>query len=102
MATQSNLERLAPDHDLDTERFIEQDPDEPGRHNARFVDHGAHLWAVLGTWRRTNGDLAETTREWHLSEDAIRAGVRYYHHHRDLYDAYFLLKEEEWNAWNNG
>lgn len=78
--------------------LIEQDPHKPGRHNARFVEAGTHLWAVLGTWRRTRGDIAATAAEWGMPPSAIRAAVRYYERHRDLFDAYFLLEAEEFNS----
>ena len=91
-----------------TPRTTEQDPHDLGRHNARFVGHGTHLWAVLNSLRRATGDVSASAadvsmaaEEWDLPEEAIRAAIRYYELHRDLYDAYFLLQDEEWNAWNS-
>ena len=80
--------------------MIEQDPSKPGRHNARCKEHPGHLWAVLGVWRRTNGDIAESARERGIPELAVRAAVHYYERHKDLFDAYFLLDEEEWRSVN--
>ena len=91
----------------DVERFIKQDPNELGRHNARFVESGTPLHPVLNALRRNNGqveqgDVVEVAREWHLSEEAVRAAIRYYQQNRQLWDAYFLRQDEEWNAWNSG
>ena len=80
--------------------MIEQDPSKPGRHNARFKEYGTHVWAVLGVLQRTNGDVAATAREWQMPEDAVRAAIRYYERHKELFDAYFLLDEEEWRSVN--
>jgi hypothetical protein len=80
--------------------MIEQDPSKPGRHNARFKEYGTHVWAVLGVLRRTNGDIAATAHEWRMPEEAIRAAIRYHERHKELFDAYFLLDEEEWHCFN--
>ena len=69
--------------------MIELDPLKPGRHNARFVEYGYHLWAVLNSLRRTNGDIVDAAAEWGMPADAIRAAIRYYERHRELSDAYF-------------
>ena len=79
---------------------VGQDPHKPGRHNARFKDYPGHLWSALGTWRRVNGDIAETARERGIPEVAVRAAVRYDERHKELFDAYFLLDEEEWRCRN--
>lgn len=94
----------APDPDFD--RVIEQIDGEYGRHNARFSGSGPDLRSVLNALRRTDGtvaggDVTAVAAEWRLSEAAVRTAVRYYERYRDLYDAYFLLQDEEWNAWNN-
>ena len=80
--------------------MIEQDPDKPGRHNARFKEYGTHLWAVLGGLRRTGGNVAVVAQEWRIPEEAVRAAIRYYERHRELFDAYFLLDDEEWRCLN--
>lgn len=75
--------------------MIEQDPHRPGRHHARLVDTGTHVWVVIGALRRSHGDVAKIAREWNLSEEAVRAALGYYERHRALFDAFFLLEEEE-------
>lgn len=74
--------------------WIEQDPHRPGRHQARFLETGTHLWVVLGALRRLHGDIVATDRDWHLSEGAVRAAVRYELRHQALFDAWFVIEEE--------
>lgn len=92
--------------DPDFGGVIEQIAGEYGRHNARFSGSGPELHSVLNALRRADGtvaggDIGEVAREWRLPESAVREGMRYYERYRDLYEAYFLLQDEEWNAWNN-
>ena len=84
--------------DVMLSHIIEQDPNEPGRHNARFVEYGHHVSAVIGTLQRNNWDIALTADEWHMPEIAIQAAIEYYARHRELFDAYFLLQHEEYEA----
>jgi uncharacterized protein (DUF433 family) len=105
MAT-TKLPPSTSDAEPDIERYIVQDAGEPGRHNARFVEYGDHVYAVLNALRRetgdaAKGDIAQVAEEWDMSEEAVRAAVAYYQQNRSLYDAYFLLQDEEWNAWND-
>lgn len=96
----TEAERLSPNEVVD---FIKLDPNEDGRHYARFVGDGPPLHPVLNALRRADGtvsggNVAEVAAEWHLSEESVRAGIRYYERHRDLFDAFFLLQAEETNA----
>ena len=78
--------------------WIELDPHRPGRHQARFVETGTHVWIVLGALRRTGGDIATVASEWALSEEAVRAAVRYYQRHQELFDAWFLIEDEAYRC----
>lgn len=100
MASQLTAPQETPDLSSRVDSFIEQDPEKPGRHHARFIENGTRVSAVLGTWRRTNGNVLETRHEWNLPDDALEAAIHYYEQHRDLFDAVFLLEREEWAAWN--
>jgi hypothetical protein len=84
--------------DSDLAEYIEQDPHRPGRHNARFVEHGHHVWAIIAYLRGNSWDVTQTAQAWNMTETTVRAAMLYYERHRDLYDAYFLLEEEEYNA----
>lgn len=103
--TQTRRAGQAPDPDFDGE--IEQIDGEYGRHNARFSGSGPELRAVLNALRRADGtvaggNVAEVAAQWRLPESSVRAAMRYYERYRDLFDASFLLQDEEWNAWNHG
>lgn len=103
MATARTIDTATNEPEVDA--HIVQDVGDPGRHNARFVPYGDHVYAVLNALRRTNGDVlggdvGEIASEWDMSLEAVRAAVRYHERHRALFDAYFLLQDEEQNAWN--
>ncbi len=76
-------------------RIIRQDPSHPGRHEAwtDFGSTGAQVWHLIPHLRKAG--LAEVARDWGLSEEMVLAAVAYYRQHRDLFDAKFLLEEEE-------
>lgn len=104
MATVRATETERPTQD-EFDAFIKQDPNEYGRHYARFTGNGPQLHPVLNALRRADGtvaggDIAEVAAEWRVSEEAVRAAVRYYEQHRDLFDAFFLLQAEAANAWD--
>jgi uncharacterized protein (DUF433 family) len=71
---------------------------ELGRHNARLRDSKLPVAIVLQAMWGNEGDVERTMREWSVTEEEIRAALRYYQLHRALFDAYFLVKEEEDNA----
>jgi hypothetical protein len=83
---------------------FELDPMMPGRHNVRFAGYGNHVWTVLDALRRladgrdlttaSPADVAVAAQRWGVPESVVRIAMRYYDHHRALYDAYFLLEEE--------
>ena len=80
--------------------MVAEDPNEPGRHYARLVATGHHVWPILATLRRTKSNIAETAAEWGLSEDEVHAAQRYYERNRDIFDAFFLLQQEEEDAFD--
>lgn len=94
MATTGTADEKTSTDDATLDAMIVEDPNEPGRHYARLTDK-THVWVVLATLRRTGGDIATAMQEWRLSEDAVRAAIRYYERHRAIFDAFFLLQQEE-------
>lgn len=107
MATTKPAERATGAADAALDAMFEPDGSKFGRHHSRFAEYGTHVHAVLNELRRTGqgivtqGDVAEAARGWHMTADAVRAAIRYYERHRDIFDAYFLLQDEEWRAWND-
>jgi uncharacterized protein (DUF433 family) len=98
MATPKTTPPTSEADDAALHAMIAQDPNEPGRHNARLVPSGTQVRSVLAALQGNKGDIARTAAEWHLPEDAVRAAIRYYERHRELFDAYFLLQREEYEA----
>jgi hypothetical protein len=75
-------------------KYIRQDPNNPGRHEAwaDFGASGAPVWHLIPYLR--SADLAEVARSWSLPEEAVVAAIAYYRKHRDLFEAKFLLEAE--------
>jgi hypothetical protein len=86
--------------DAALDAMVAEDPREPGRHYARLVPSGHHVWAVIAGLRGRRDDIAKTARDWHISEREVLAAVRYYERYRDVFDAFFLLQQEEADALN--
>ena len=98
MATPAQVQ-LADVDEAEFDRMVEQDPHDPGRHNARLTDYGHHVWAVIDYLNSRNGDVAATASAFAGgSTDAIRAAIRYYERHRELIDAKILLEHESNSA----
>ena len=99
MATTSTDLRLVGIDEAELDRIVEQDPHDPGRHNARLTDHGHHVWAVIDYLKSRNGDIAATAAAFtEGSTDAVHAAMRYYVRHRELIDAKILLEHESSQA----
>lgn len=92
----TSLLSIPEDSRLDT--MIIANEVELGRHRARLRDSKLPVAVVLQAVWENEGDLERTSTEWHVAEEEIRAALRFYERHRALFDAYFLLKEEEDNA----
>ena len=77
--------------------LIEQDPHRSGRHNARLVGYGTHVWAVIAYLQGADWDTARTAAAYDIPEEAVQAAIRYYERHRALIDAHLLLMDESHN-----
>lgn len=80
-------------------RYIEQDPNRPGRHEA-WVEEGqagAQVWFVINYLRAASPETVAS--EYGLSRQALAAAVAYYLRHRELIDAFILVKLEAAHAW---
>lgn len=80
--------------------LIVQDEGFPGRHNARFADSMLEVRLVVEALRLNGGDVARAAATWGVTEDEVRAAARYDERHREVFDAYFLLRREEEDGWN--
>lgn len=69
------------------EPAIEEHPDRPGPADARLAGYGVPVWALVGYYHVTGGDLARVAADYDLPEEAVKAALRYYERHRAAIDA---------------
>jgi len=106
MAITRSAEQAAEVDDAALEAMFIPDGSKHGRQHARFARDKTLLYPILNDLRRTGngvvaqGDIAEAATGWGLTDDEVRAGIRYYERHRAIFDAFFLLQDEEWRARN--
>lgn len=106
MAIAKPAEQTADTGDAALEAMFIPDGNKHGRHHARFAKDKTLLHPILNDLRRTGngvvaqGDVAEAAAGWGLTADDIRAGIQYDERHREIFDAFFLLQDEEWRARN--
>lgn len=75
-------------------RYIRQDPNRPGRHEARVVTGAAspQVWLLIPFIKTAGFD--EVARSYALPREAVVAAVAYYQRNRPLIDAKILLDDE--------
>lgn len=78
MQTQSRNDALVAE-------YIEQNPDRPGKDEARLKTYGVSVWAIIGYWKGA-GDLAETAAGYDVPIEAVEAAVAYYERYTALID----------------
>lgn len=69
-------------------RYI--DPDRPS--DARIIDAGVHVWALIGCLRLNGDDVEQTATEYGLPREAVEAAIAYYHRHQAVIDARLTLR----------
>jgi uncharacterized protein (DUF433 family) len=67
-------------------RYIEENPYKPGRANARLIDYGIAVWALVGALEAANGNIAEVAADYELPPDAINAAIAFYQRHKAIID----------------
>lgn len=80
MQTQSRSDALVAE-------YIEQNPDRPGKDEARLKTYGISVWAIIGYWKASNGDRSETAAGYDVPIEAVEAAVAYYNRNREIIDA---------------
>jgi uncharacterized protein (DUF433 family) len=68
-------------------RHVEPDPYRPYPEEARLVDSGVSVWAIIGYLPTVDGDIDQAAEDYDLHPDAVRAALAYYQVHRTLIDA---------------
>ncbi len=75
--------------------YIEQDPNHPGKDEARLKTYGVSVWAIIGKWKAANGDLAEVAAEYDVPTEAVEAAVAYYERYKASIDNRLAANDPE-------
>lgn len=73
------------------DRWIEPNPYYAGPQEARLVEYGVSVWALIAYLRVVGGDLARVAEDYGLPLDAVEAAMAYYREHQSLIDAQIAL-----------
>jgi uncharacterized protein (DUF433 family) len=68
-------------------RHVAPSPHHPGPDEARLVDYGVSVWALVAFQRATGATMAEVADAYGVSAEAVAAAFAYYQQHKDLIDA---------------
>ena len=66
--------------------YIEQNPNHPGKDEARLKTYGVSVWAIVGYWKSSNGDMSETAAGYDVPIEAVEAAVAYYERYKIIID----------------
>lgn len=67
-------------------RHIEEHPDNEGFDEARLVDSGVSVWAVVGHLPAVNGDVARVADDYGLSMEEVGAVMAFYRRYKAIID----------------
>lgn len=73
------------------DRWIVPSPYYAGPQQARLVEHGVSVWALIAHLRVVGGDLVRVAEDYGLPLDAVEAAMAYYQEHQSLIDAQIAL-----------
>ncbi len=73
------------------DRYITADTYGRGPADARLVEYGTPIWALIGYLDGAGGDEARVAADYDVPSDAVRAARAYYRRHKALIDARLLL-----------
>ena len=67
--------------------YIEYDPSKPGIADARTIEGGVPVWALIGHYQTTGRDAAYVAKSYRLHLETVNAALAYYQQHRAVIDA---------------
>jgi uncharacterized protein (DUF433 family) len=73
-------------------RYIKPDAETGRPDNARIVDVGVPVWALIGYLKANDHSVERTAAAYHLPPDAVDAARAYYDEHRAVIDARLALQ----------
>ncbi len=62
--------------------YIEQNPNHPDKDEVRLKTYGVSVWAIVGYWKTSTGDLADVAAGYDVpveAVEAVEAALAYYH-----------------------
>jgi uncharacterized protein (DUF433 family) len=72
-------------------QYIEPGPDTTGPADARIVNAGVPVWALIGYLQANDDDTAAAAADYDLPPEAVEAARAYYQRHRAVIDARLRL-----------
>lgn len=66
--------------------YIEQNPNHLGKDEARLKNYGVSVWAIIGYWKASNGDISGTAAGYDVPIEAVEAAVAYYERYKVIID----------------
>ena len=84
---------MSRDEDELIARFIEPPPAGGEPADARVVDAGVHVWALVGYWLAADKDIDRTAADYDVPPAAVEAAIAYYRAgpNKDAIDARLAL-----------
>ena len=79
-------------------RHIEPDSCRTAPHEARLVEHGVSVWALVAYLEVVNGDVRQLAEDYDVPLEAVQAALAYYQRHKDLIDARIALNAADVDA----
>lgn len=68
-------------------KYIELNPQRPGLAEARLVDYGVAVWALIGYLQAASGDIDRVAADYDVPREAVEAAIAYYQRHHAVIDA---------------
>ncbi len=63
------------------QQYIEQNPHKTGAAEARLVESGISVWALIGYYEAVGRDAATVAHDYHIPIEAVQAALAYYEAH---------------------
>jgi hypothetical protein len=83
------------------ERWIEPDPDERGPHEARLKQYGISAWAIIGVWKKSDGNIEAVISNCEVPREAVEAMLALYRRYAPYIDARILLNDAAFEDWSS-
>lgn len=69
------------------DKYIEPNPNRPGKAEARVVGYAVPVWALVGYREAVHGDVAQVAHDYRLPQETVEAAVAYYHRYKTFIDS---------------